>query len=209
VKLNVLIQFGDVGPKYGPLKARDFLSVVSFFRFDNGTNIILNRPAYHDDYPPSKEYVRATILLAGNIIEPYGRNQTKLTTIAHVNPGGGADTAVIAWMINKMCAIGPPTFMRKLEEAAQTSSFEPHGINNFFGVNTARLARQFQRNVENFNNEVQKFNKEVKSFFEKVLPKDNGDDIDVLDVFRPKIKKRGAFKGLGWASPMVPSWSKL
>ena len=44
--------------------------------------------------------VRATILLAGNILEPYGSDQmsTKLTQIAHVNPGGGADTPAIAWV---------------------------------------------------------------------------------------------------------------
>ena len=33
--------------------------------------------------------------------------------------GGGADTPAIAWLINKLCAVGPPTFVRKLEVAAK------------------------------------------------------------------------------------------
>jgi hypothetical protein len=107
-------------PKYGPFKPRDFCSVVNFRRFRNGTSVIINRPAYHPKYPPSKKFVRATILLAGNVLEPYGPDgtQCKITQIAHVNPGGGADTAAMAWVINKLCAVGPPTFIRKLEAAA-------------------------------------------------------------------------------------------
>lgn len=107
-------------PKYGPFKPRDFCSVVNFRRFRNGTSLIINRPAYHPKYPPNKKFVRATILLAGNVLEPYGPDgtQCKITQIAHVNPGGGADTAAMAWVINKLCAVGPPTFIRKLEAAA-------------------------------------------------------------------------------------------
>ena len=111
-------------PKYGPLKARDFVSVVNYRRFKNGTAVILNRPAYHPKYPPSKKFVRATVLLAGNMLEPHGPDgqHCKLTQIAHVNPGGGADTAAMAWIINKLCSVGPPTFIRKLERAAQLTA---------------------------------------------------------------------------------------
>ena len=113
-----------VGPNYGPMKARDFVSIVNYRKYDNGTYIILNRPAYHPEYPPSNKFVRATVLLAGNIIEPYGidKKQTKVTQIAQINPGGGADTPAIAWMINKLCALGPPTFMKKLETTAKSIS---------------------------------------------------------------------------------------
>lgn len=111
-------------PKYGVFRAREFCSVVAYFvHSSNGTYYILNRPAYLSKCPQSDKYVRATILLAGNIIEPYGAhgNQTRFTQIAHINPGGGADTAAVAWLINKLCAFGPPTFIRKLERAAQRS----------------------------------------------------------------------------------------
>ena len=111
-------------PKYGPFKARDFVSVVNYRRFKNGTAVILNRPAYHPKYPPSKNFVRATVLLAGNVLEPHGPDgqHCKVTQIAHVNPGGGADTAAMAWVINKLCSVGPPTFIRNLERAAQKTA---------------------------------------------------------------------------------------
>eukprot|EP01038_Epipyxis_sp_PR26KG_P007752 gene7752-10530_t len=107
------------GPKYGPFKARDFFSVVNYIQYSNGTSLILNRPAYRDDYKPSSKFIRATVLLAGNVIAPYGKDQTYLTQVAHLNPGGGADTKAAAWIINKLCAVGPPGFIRKLERAAQ------------------------------------------------------------------------------------------
>jgi len=122
------------GPKYGPFKPRDFLSVVYFQKFSNGTSIVLNRPAYQskfatttksndDEEGGGAKYVRATILLAGNVIEPHGEHgeKTLLTQVAHINPGGGADTPAVAWIINKVCAFGPPAFFRKLEAAAQKS----------------------------------------------------------------------------------------
>jgi hypothetical protein len=110
-----------VTPTYSPFKSRDFLSVVHYSKFSNGTAVIINRPAYLASHPPAEPHVRATVLLAGNIIRPFGENgnRTHLTLIAQVNPGGGADTPAAAWLINKLCAVGPPQFMRRLEAAAQ------------------------------------------------------------------------------------------
>jgi hypothetical protein len=119
-------------PKYSPFKAREFCSVVSYLQHaNNGTYYILNRPAYLSMCPNHKgRYVKATILLAGNILEPHGDDgkQTKLTQIAHINPGGGADTAAIAWLINKVCAVGPPSFVRKLEVAARKTVAVRQGL---------------------------------------------------------------------------------
>ena len=109
-------------PKYGPLKARDFSSVVHYNKYQNGTFVILNRPAYHPDTKPTDEYVRATILLAANVIEPLSEDSCRVTQIAHVNPGGVSDTPAVAWIINSLCAVGPPTFLRKLEAAALRTS---------------------------------------------------------------------------------------
>lgn len=87
--------------------------------------MITNRPAYHPDFPPSSKYVRATLLLVGNIIEPIlgkeNEQHTRLTQVAHINPGGAADTSAAAFVINKLCAVGPPSFIKKLEAAAQKS----------------------------------------------------------------------------------------
>ena len=83
--------------------------------------MITNRPAYHPDFPPSSKYVRATLLLVGNIIEPIlgkeNEQHTRLTQVAHINPGGAADTSAAAFVINKLCAVGPPSFIKKLEAA--------------------------------------------------------------------------------------------
>ena len=92
-----------LSPKYGVFKARDFFSVVNYRVYPDGQYIILNRPAYLSSHPPSPNYVRATILLAGNIIKPYGKNRSHVTLIAHVNPGGGADSKAAAWFINQLC----------------------------------------------------------------------------------------------------------
>lgn len=113
------------GPPYGPFKARDFVSVVHFQRFANGTYVILNRPAYHSGWGPTPDkFVRATVLLAGNVMEPRGPDgqQCFITQIAHVNPGGICDTPAVAFIINKLCATGPPAFIRKLEQAVRRTA---------------------------------------------------------------------------------------
>ena len=108
-------------PRYGPLKARDFLSVVNFHKRDDGSYVIINRPGYLTTYPVVSKYTRATVLLAGNIIEPHPMHPnewTSLTQIAHVNPGGIADSKIAASIINSVCAKGPPAFFAGLERAA-------------------------------------------------------------------------------------------
>jgi START domain len=104
------------GNKIGIFKARDFCSVVQFIKRPGGGSIILNRPAYYSHCAPSDSHVRATVLLGGNIIEPHGKHQTKLTLIAHVNPGGAADAPGVSMIVNKLCELGPPAFIRKLEK---------------------------------------------------------------------------------------------
>lgn len=106
-------------PNYGMFKPRDFFSVVCCTKKRDGSYWIMNRPAYLHWSHPDKQYVRATILLAGNIIRPVDNGKkSHVTLIAHVNPGGGGDTQTAAWMINKFCAVSPPVFMKKLEKAA-------------------------------------------------------------------------------------------
>ena len=106
-------------PNYGPFKPRDFCTIVYYTKKRDGSYIILNRPAYVPSHRKNDKYIRATVLLGGNIIIPHGKDKSKLIQVAHVNPGGGADTKAAAWIINKLCGVGPPTFIRKLEKAAQ------------------------------------------------------------------------------------------
>lgn len=110
------------GPPLSIFKARDFCSVVNYIKLPDQSFIILNRPAYFSKVQPTKKFVRATILLAGNIIKPLGPKKTEMIMLAHVNPGGAADTKAAAFFINKLCAKGPPTYLRKLEIAANRNS---------------------------------------------------------------------------------------
>jgi hypothetical protein len=140
-----------LGPKYGPFKARDFASVVNFKKFQNGTFMIINRPAYHPNYPPTSKYVRATTLLVGNIIEPVRSGDmeyTRLTQVAHVNPGGAGDNSAAAFVINKLCAVGPPSFIRKLELAAQKSD----NMNKKAKVDGSFKMPSFKSDLDNIKN---------------------------------------------------------
>ena len=126
--------------------------------------MIINRPAYHPDYPPTKKYVRATTLLVGNIIEPFkgqlNEEHTRITQVAHVNPGGAGDTAAVAYVINKLCAVGPPNFIRKLELAAQKSDFmKLKRINNDKNnQNSFKIPALFDKDFKNIQNEWSKLN---------------------------------------------------
>jgi hypothetical protein len=55
----------------------------------------------------------------------------KICTYIYTLLGGAADTAAAAFVINKLCAMGPPNFIRKLEAAAQKSDKK----NKKFGQN--------------------------------------------------------------------------
>jgi len=152
--------------KIGIFKARDFLTVAHFTRYDNGTSIMLNRPAYLNSYPATDKYVRATVLLAGNIIQPYGLhgNQTHLTMLAQINPGGISDTPAAAWIINKLCASGPPTFIRKLEHAAQKTktSISTSKKNRALVVEVLSLTNTFNNK---FQSTLQRNNLQLQKFF--------------------------------------------
>ena len=64
-----------------------------------------------------KDFVRTEVLLAGNVMRPVAGDpaKTEFTTIAHINPGGAADTPLGAQLANKICTYGPVDFIRKLE----------------------------------------------------------------------------------------------
>jgi len=151
-------------PKYGIFKPRDLLSIVNYIRYDNGTSIILNRPGYLKSHPPTDKYVRATVLLAGNIIRPHGLygNQTHLTMLAQINPGGISDTPAAAWIINKLCASGPPSFIRQLEHAAQKtklsiSTSKRSRLLSSSSLISTTLNNIFHSNFQQSNNQFRKF----------------------------------------------------
>ena len=83
--------------------------------------MVVNRPAYLSSHRPSsaERCVRGTLLLAGNVNEALGPGTCRVTAVAHVNPGGAADSAALAAAVRALCLRGPPRFLRRLEAAAR------------------------------------------------------------------------------------------
>lgn len=96
------------------IKTREFYTIVSFFDFYNGTYAIINRPAYVHALSPSS-VVRGSMLLSCNIFESFGGNQTLITQLLQINPGGTADTPAIAWILNRQ-HLTSYVFIRKLAQ---------------------------------------------------------------------------------------------
>lgn len=116
------IAWSKATPRAVPfVRSREFFSIVTFTRYINGTHVIINRPAYvQSGVAESSKCIRGSMLLAGNIIEPCG-NRTRLTQILHINPGGTADTAAIAWIINSK-QLRSYVYIRELESVLKRGS---------------------------------------------------------------------------------------
>eukprot|EP00282_Hemiselmis_andersenii_P020278 CAMPEP_0172039722 /NCGR_PEP_ID=MMETSP1041-20130122/24065_1 /TAXON_ID=464988 /ORGANISM="Hemiselmis andersenii, Strain CCMP439" /LENGTH=492 /DNA_ID=CAMNT_0012697469 /DNA_START=170 /DNA_END=1651 /DNA_ORIENTATION=- len=108
--------------KYGPFKARDFITRVHHRKMTDGTLVVMSQSEdiEWERSQPGTDYVRTEVLLAGNVMRPDPTDPTKteFTTIAHVNPGGAADTPLGSRLVNHICTHGPVNFINKLEIAA-------------------------------------------------------------------------------------------
>ena len=104
-------------PPVFPFKARDFCTVVHIRKLKDGTFVILNRAIKHPRAPPRPDYVRASIILAGNIIQPISGQpkKCKLTMLTQVDPGG----VIPPWVINHICTLGPIGFLQNVETASK------------------------------------------------------------------------------------------
>jgi START domain len=102
----------------GLIVPREFHTIVSFIRFMNGTYAVLNRPAYilKEDSSSSSMVVKGSMLFSCNLLEPYGVNQTRLTQYLQINPGGAADTAAVAWILNRK-HLSTYAYIKQIERA--------------------------------------------------------------------------------------------
>eukprot|EP00904_Undaria_pinnatifida_P009544 jgi/Undpi1/571/HiC_scaffold_10.g04035.m1 len=109
-------------PKYGPFKARDFVTVVHYRTLDDGTMVVVNRAVEHPAARRGKKYVRAEILIASNIMRPNREDPTKtdFISVTHINPGGIADSTLGAKIVNKLCAKAPVNLLLALEKTANS-----------------------------------------------------------------------------------------
>jgi len=103
-----------------PFKPRDFVTRSHNTVLKDGTYVVLSRSEdieFEGAQDYGKDFVRTEVLLAGNVMRPVtgDPSKTEFTTIAHINPGGAADTPLGAQLANQICTYGPVDFIRKLE----------------------------------------------------------------------------------------------
>mmetsp|Transcript_59882 Transcript_59882/g.141044 ORF Transcript_59882/g.141044 Transcript_59882/m.141044 type:complete len:468 (+) Transcript_59882:199-1602(+) len=113
---------------YFPFKARDFVTRVHNTVMNDGTYVVMSQSQDMAYEPPEGgEFVRTEVLLSGNVMRPLPGDpaKTQFTTIAHINPGGAADTPLGAQLANRICVHGPVSFIRKLETATNPLAVGP------------------------------------------------------------------------------------
>eukprot|EP00981_Chlorochromonas_danica_P002125 scaffold424_cov165-Ochromonas_danica.AAC.25 len=97
-----------------PFKPRDFCTVVHIRQLKDGTFVVLNRATKHPDVPVLPNYVRGSIVLGANIIQPIpGKsNMCRLTMITQVDPVMlvGSDRILAKYPIS--------SFIQAIEEGA-------------------------------------------------------------------------------------------
>lgn len=98
---NTKIVWASSTPVF-PFKARDFCTVVHTRKLKDGTLVVLNRAIKHKEAPPSQKYVRGSIILGANIIQPVQGHphMAKLTMITQVDPGGFAPPMIVNKVIS-------------------------------------------------------------------------------------------------------------
>ncbi|XP_017765979.1 PREDICTED: PCTP-like protein [Eufriesea mexicana] len=97
-----------------PLKNRDFVLQRSWL--DTGIEqLILNHSVFHKDYPPRKQFVRATSYLTGYIVRPSRNGDgSELGYVSHTDPHG----KLPVWLVNKVTQIFAPRMVKKLHKAS-------------------------------------------------------------------------------------------
>jgi len=114
---------------YFPFKPREVITRVHNTQLKDGTYVIMSKSEDVDspDCASNKDFVRTDVLLAGNVMRPCADDPTKteFTTIAHINPGGAAETHLGAQITNRICTHGPVSFIRKLEQVTNAAKKLP------------------------------------------------------------------------------------
>ncbi|OAD61491.1 PCTP-like protein [Eufriesea mexicana] len=109
-----MIESKDIVACPSPLKNRDFVLQRSWL--DTGIEqLILNHSVFHKDYPPRKQFVRATSYLTGYIVRPSRNGDgSELGYVSHTDPHG----KLPVWLVNKVTQIFAPRMVKKLHKAS-------------------------------------------------------------------------------------------
>jgi len=77
-----------------PVKSRDFC-LKRFIHSHNSDILICGVSIIDDDLPPIKKYVRGEILISGYLFESISEEETRITSIVHIDPKGWIPNFVI------------------------------------------------------------------------------------------------------------------
>ena len=104
---------------FGPFKPRDFVTLCHFTTLRSGARCVVNRAVTHASRPEVKQYRRAEVVLAANVVAARKDGRTDLTLLTQVNPKGAIDSAVGAKITNAIVARSPGAFFDAIEQAAR------------------------------------------------------------------------------------------
>ncbi|CAB3401614.1 unnamed protein product [Caenorhabditis bovis] len=95
-----------------PVRARDFVLQRSWLETKH-EKLICSHSVCHEDYPPAKGFIRATVLLSGYLIEDHDEEGCQVTYISHTDPKGKLPT----WLVNRVTKVVAPKVVKKLHKA--------------------------------------------------------------------------------------------
>uniref|UniRef100_A0A8R1DPY4 START domain-containing protein 10 n=1 Tax=Caenorhabditis japonica TaxID=281687 RepID=A0A8R1DPY4_CAEJA len=96
---------------FPPIRPRDFVMQRSWLETDND-RLICSHSICHEDYPPAKGCIRATVLLSGYLIKPK-ESGCEVIYISHSDPKGKLPT----WLVNRVTKVVAPKVIKKLHKA--------------------------------------------------------------------------------------------
>eukprot|EP00591_Stephanopyxis_turris_P000721 CAMPEP_0195511900 /NCGR_PEP_ID=MMETSP0794_2-20130614/4058_1 /TAXON_ID=515487 /ORGANISM="Stephanopyxis turris, Strain CCMP 815" /LENGTH=329 /DNA_ID=CAMNT_0040639583 /DNA_START=429 /DNA_END=1418 /DNA_ORIENTATION=- len=111
--------------KFGPFKARDFVTLVHFRPLEGEDGYIsLAANIEHSKLPPANGYVRSEIQLSAMFMRPVpgNPNKTHIVQMTQVGQlGGAADSAVAKKITQNLSEKAPVDFMKKFNNALMSS----------------------------------------------------------------------------------------
>uniref|UniRef100_A0AC34GXN6 START domain-containing protein n=1 Tax=Panagrolaimus sp. ES5 TaxID=591445 RepID=A0AC34GXN6_9BILA len=98
---------------FPPIRSRDFVMQRSWL--DTGSEkYICGHSVCHDDFPPTKNFIRGTIYLTAYFVKALGPNACEITYLTHSDPKGKLPT----WLINRVTKVVAPKALKKLHKAS-------------------------------------------------------------------------------------------
>ncbi|CAD5221208.1 unnamed protein product [Bursaphelenchus xylophilus] len=95
-----------------PIKSRDFVMQRSWLDIGN-EKFICTRSVWHDDYPPTRSFIRGFIYLTVYFIKFIDENSCQVTYLTYSDPKG----KLPSWLINRITKIIAPKVLKKLHKA--------------------------------------------------------------------------------------------